>query len=393
MLNLDHSSVFTIKKTESDDRLPNKHKESMATVEWKNLPSDILSNLAKLLNSDVDNLRLRSVCSSWRSSLPPPHKPFSFPLKLPPLYSPTDFPFYRLLLKAEELIGDFVLVEITLYRLSPPSDDDSFNGWLLKVSSQTNSEAFTLLNPVTMEKMEDPIPKQVNLLDYGISEICKYHNMKFTGNDQIMMIGHKKVIALWNYFTDCDFAALVLESNARMEYWKIGDEDWTPIDSMIDDVILFHGKCYAVYNGVLLCFDSDSNLTLVASSPRVDYLNLIATYLVECKSDLYVVWYYGYDAEQFGDEIYQQPSELGLRKFNECNGSLDSVEDLSDVFFILSDCASHSFSANDFAGFIGNRVYVNHDSFDLEVKYGDMIGVYHSEDSGKEISPPSWLHA
>ncbi|XP_058752467.1 uncharacterized protein LOC131625642 [Vicia villosa] len=49
-------------------------------LDWSQLPKDLLQLISQKLNSDFYILRFRSLCSSWRLSIPKPHN--HFPLKL-----------------------------------------------------------------------------------------------------------------------------------------------------------------------------------------------------------------------------------------------------------------------------------------------------------------------
>ncbi|MCH98677.1 F-box protein, partial [Trifolium medium] len=72
------SSYFAFAQTEAPP--------SMAEPDWSQLPTELLQLISQKLNSEFYLLRFRSVCSTWRSSIPnyPPnhHLPFKLPVPI-----------------------------------------------------------------------------------------------------------------------------------------------------------------------------------------------------------------------------------------------------------------------------------------------------------------------
>ncbi|KAL8160512.1 hypothetical protein V2J09_002049 [Rumex salicifolius] len=142
---------------------------AMATSRWSTLPTDILSIISKILNTNVDILRLRSVCSSWRSSVRPRLRPSSFPLKVPRA-SP-----------AHSTGGHYYLNYTTIYRLSPPEHATA----ILPMAGCVNPYCFALLSPlvpIEANFASGSITKFLNLLHYLITEICNCYSLTFVDN-------------------------------------------------------------------------------------------------------------------------------------------------------------------------------------------------------------------
>lgn len=209
------------------------------------------------------------------------------------------------------------------------------------------------------------IPKYLNLLDYRITEICKCYNLKFV--DPTGFPTHAlepclgKITVLWNYTVDCDFVVLVLFSDFTASYWKFGQKDWTPIDTKgygISDVAVCKGKCYAItHNGVLFLFDSNMNLKMV-DMPRLptNHVNTI-NYLVEYKSDLYVVERIDEIINRSSDEEVENEVPFRCEVFKKCK-NWKPIRCLGDAVFFFCEDVSVGFSAEDFRCCKGNSFYV-----------------------------------
>ncbi|CAJ2639151.1 unnamed protein product [Trifolium pratense] len=61
------------------------YEASPSMADWSQLPTELLQLISQKLNSDFYLLRFRSVCSTWRSSIPNHPPNHHLPFKLPPL--------------------------------------------------------------------------------------------------------------------------------------------------------------------------------------------------------------------------------------------------------------------------------------------------------------------
>ena len=99
-------------------------------VEWSDLPKELLPTIGKSLDTRIDIVRFRSVCNSWRSSIPSNNSP-GFPLKFPNPYLPTS---------ATQAQAPAYLCESTIYRIQRLNPSTSSNkAWLVKVEQDSNS--------------------------------------------------------------------------------------------------------------------------------------------------------------------------------------------------------------------------------------------------------------
>ncbi|KAK2440291.1 F-box protein SKIP23 [Trifolium repens] len=59
-------------------------------ADWSQLPTELLQLISEKLKSEFYLLRFRSVCSTWRSSIPNNRPNHHLPFKLPPIHSYPD---------------------------------------------------------------------------------------------------------------------------------------------------------------------------------------------------------------------------------------------------------------------------------------------------------------
>ncbi|GAB4848407.1 hypothetical protein Ancab_003104 [Ancistrocladus abbreviatus] len=368
------------------------------SLRWSTLPRDILTAVARRLNSSVELLRLRAVCSSWRSSLPLPPKPFHSFLKLP-------FPNARYYdLNPNNRPGYLCLFQSTVYRLSPLAS--SKNGWLLKLSDTQKPNTFSLLNPLSTSKFKTTrpnFPKQINLLDYRISEICKSYTLKFVDQEnpleQTESVLIRRVAVLSDYTIDGDgvgdnFVVLLLRYGGDLEAWRFGEEKWTSIegdDNRFDEVLCCGGKCYAIdYAGDLSVFDSGLNLIkrfsdrfVMCCQPRqrkilVEFNGYL--YVFDKTSDLDAEFYYDHWEDEYvmNWKEYDMPLRLKIFKLNEKNGGgWDYVGSLGDGVFFLGDDVTFGIWKKDY-GCKGDCIYLTDECFVQleEGEFGEDTGVY-----------------
>jgi hypothetical protein len=149
-------------------------------VDWSDLPRDLLVMIGKSLDSGLDVLRSRGVCTSWRSSIPPfQARSTRFPLKFrePP----------SALESGPRPRPPVYLCESTLYLVQPvnhfptSSSSSSCNkGWLIKVQ-ESNSGKLRLLDPLPNQKYRcSHVPSNTfNLLNFRVVELRKAHMLGF----------------------------------------------------------------------------------------------------------------------------------------------------------------------------------------------------------------------
>ncbi|KAH7849575.1 hypothetical protein Vadar_019846 [Vaccinium darrowii] len=331
---------------------------STTACNWSDLPPELLTLIGKRLETRIDVLRFRSVCSSWRFSLPSGTWPPPLPLTLPFPIVPHSFPHPR---------GHYALTEATVYRLqnlsnSPPKT------WIIKVSENLPEGKMRLLNPLSIGKRITPLrnyQKILHLSQFRIFEICRSCSLGVTYDDfdnpidweqeNQEMINTVQKAVFFNNLT-----VVVIHNNGDLAGLRLGDEKWTPIvecggGKAYSDLMNFKGKIYAVSDKGD-CLVIDSSLNIRESSSPWNYLSGNKKHLVESCGEL---WLLDRDYKETCFEAYKL-KEVGAEH------EWVEVSDLGDtILFASRDCCSFSVSAADFKGrnCKGNCIFFLNDSY------------------------------
>ncbi|KAK9948296.1 hypothetical protein M0R45_003879 [Rubus argutus] len=138
-------------------------------VRWCDLPKELWQMIGKLLESRIDVLRFRSVCSLWRSAIPALEQTATPPLPLRFPHSGAEPPA--------------VIFQNTVYRMQSLIDDDPNDSQPCLVKfEESNSGEMRLLHPITNWQVRysiTPSIKEFNLLDFRIVELAKLYTLKY----------------------------------------------------------------------------------------------------------------------------------------------------------------------------------------------------------------------
>ena len=136
----------------------------LSMADWSQLPKDLLDLIAKHLDSpfyQLNKLRLRSVCSLWRSSISD-HRPHRS--RIP--FVPNDG-----FVTTNQSTFAFHLSKRTIFLITLPTDNN--NSWRIKTEEYHPSQ-MQLLNPILSTQIKSlPLdsPKVINLLNCRILEL------------------------------------------------------------------------------------------------------------------------------------------------------------------------------------------------------------------------------
>ena len=332
-------------------------------VEWSELPELLLAKIGECLDTRIDNLRFRSVCTSWRASTPPfdsiSHR--RFPLDFP---NPFPFPFAKPMSDSvdayyEDCLTLFkrkcTLRQSILYRLQRLHPSPSDKAWSIEVEGRK----LCLFDP-HRERYE--FPNNFNLLDFQHLELTRayslemdpdlynfffVHKVVMYPNSPSIKLNDSHVFVIYEF----DFGQY-----RKLRHAKCGDESWTSVGEDkedFNDVIVFEGRFYVVDRFGIVYWINVSSLQLQQLYPRISDGELgTYKYLVESAGSLYVV-----------DEYIIGGVRFKVYKLNEeSDGSFvwDLMESLGDRAFILGRYCSLSVSAGEFFGYEGNCIYFTH---------------------------------
>ncbi|KAJ7944095.1 F-box protein, partial [Quillaja saponaria] len=334
------------------------------TVEWSDLPKELWPIVGKSLDNRIDVVRFRSICKSWRCSIPLFHKDSPrFPLSIKP---PS-------LLNRSHPLEPYLALSI-VYRLEPTHDSQSpstssSRGWLMKVE-ETKSGQLRLLNPISNRRdryPSDNFPNVLNLMEFGVVELAKAYSFKSVG--RLSVSGISKVVlypnSAWTDVSEC--IAFAIYDEGKLGFLKVGNEEWKLVDDKnfyYDDIIVYKGHFYVVDNcGTISWIDSSFLKLIQFSPPLCGFGN--KKYLVESCGSLYVVDMYfeprrrgrirgrGFLLRQLDEVVHM----IKVYKLDEEWGTWVDIKNMGDRVFILAKDCNFSVSAQEFTGFQGNCIY------------------------------------
>lgn len=307
-------------------------------IPWADLPKELAERIGNCLDTHIDVLRFRSVCTTWRSSLAPLQNSPHFPLEIPfPLDDPQPF-------KART---GYHLIESTVYIFQPldgASIPSSCKGWLVKFIKTADGK-MRVLNPLTgrlIQVLPDHMPKVLNLLDFRVSQVCKsYHVQYFNPSKPSFRdydVGYvRKILLLTNHNAGSErnsFSLMAIDRYDLLCYLKSGSEKWTKLKSAsfyIDDIIVYKRNFYVVDRyGETMKFDSSFNETVVAS--RLSDGVRRKKRLVESEGQLFLV-------DSSSDVGRNTSIEIKMYRLDEEQNEWIEVHTLGDqIFFAVNDC-------------------------------------------------------
>ncbi|KAJ8765099.1 hypothetical protein K2173_010582 [Erythroxylum novogranatense] len=357
-------------------------------VEWANLPKDLLEQVSKCLETSTDLLRLRSVCSSWRSSVGPKPHLSSGNLRFLPNdgISHTSF--------------GFCLSKRTVFRIGLPGSNDQGDtvGWLVKVEEDAPRKQ--LLNPLSRYKMNalpNRFPRVLDLLNLRVCELGKEYvlhllNYNLSPHDGAGTLYMEKVVMIQS---SCGktFVLLTIHVSGKLAMFTSGDKRWNIMQDMpspYDDVIVYKGKFFAVDNiGRTVVVGLNADLDFVANP----VFGGDKKYLVESEGQLLLVdMYLSIDTgegslstgEEFLEHLAQYMSERTVKfkvyKLHEETQNWIELKSLGDRVLFLGDDSTFSALASDFSGCKGNCIFFVDNFFYSMEEYpigeddGELVG-------------------
>ncbi|CAN7114709.1 unnamed protein product, partial [Brassica rapa subsp. narinosa] len=231
--------------------------------QWSNLPLDLLELIS---DSDyvndcssvtVDLLRLRSVCATWRHSLPLSNKnPLS---KFPPL-----LPFW-----SSSPSGFFILKQNSVYKLEAHP-----TSWLVKLQ-ETSPGTMRVLDLFSNDRLcflPENFPEKIDLRESHVRLVRKAYRVEYANkgggemssfwslsSDKVVVLssrGHSAVIAIHSG------GKLGFLKNGDDEIWKILDNSW---NMTYEDIITYGENCIVVDDkGKTVIYDVEFNVSDLA---------------------------------------------------------------------------------------------------------------------------------
>ncbi|KAM7502036.1 hypothetical protein LguiB_000940 [Lonicera macranthoides] len=389
------------------------------TVDWSELPPELLHTISTKLTILLDYVRFRSVCVNWRFSAPktPAHLPCQLPWLMLPK-SRTQNTHRR---------GFYSLSDNKVYFLNLPEVSNrrrrcgSSHGWLVILDE---TPAVFLLNPLTRSKVHlPPLSKFPNVTGFNFYDVGREYSLRTPNGDfytcslkEMRDSFIKKLILSKSPRDESDYVAVaILNQTGDLAYCRKGEDCWRFIEdaqSYCEDVIYYKGLFYAVnkFGAIAVC---DIRGTL----PKVSYINTPRQiggdmqYLVNYSDEVLLVTRYlelEFDVDHYQLDIIYNTTEFQLFRLNLNGPKWEIMTSLNDKVLFVGENSSLALCASDFPGCEGNRIYYTDDysEWNYDGVNGDHdLGVYNIEDgsiealpcyprnsySGRRWPPPIWV--
>ncbi|CAK9184056.1 unnamed protein product [Ilex paraguariensis] len=337
-----------------------------STVDWSQLPYDLLESIANQLHAIEDFLAFSAVCHLWRfvhlnkNWTPKTHIPWLVLNE----YHNSDVPLRRIFSTCKFKEHKLLLPEAHGHQIWGSS-----HGWLVTVGQDLGLH---LLNPITRVCID--LPTHCTL---GIQAYANVDWFSFIRKATVFKIQDEFVtMAIYGHHYSLAFA-------------RQTDSAWTTVQ--VSTHVLFID--FVCFNSWILALSVVGTLFLVEidgpdpprildiASPPKDEKGWQQIYLVESSGNLLMVFRY--------ENIYL-PKTVNFKvyQFHFSTGQWTILEDLGDRVLFVDDFYCTSVSACD--DFRGNGIYFTKDNLDFLMRIeqnwdGQYIGLYHMNDDTTEI--------
>ncbi|KAF5751025.1 F-box protein SKIP23 [Tripterygium wilfordii] len=339
-------------------------------AQWTELPKDLLLLIAKTLETQIDYLRFRSVCPSWRSSAPPK------PRALLGHFSVSDNP--------STCSNNYHVSKRTIYIVELPErthqNQTPSHQWLIKVEEDVSGRMH-LLHPLFnsfFKTLPANFPRVMDLLNTRVLQLgdeyvrqCRTNyspsNGPLKGTRQFLHIGKVAFMGL-SCNNDDDYVLLGPSSSGGLTMFSSRDNQWTAMgDHRLNyvDVTAFHGKFYAIEKRGMTSIIDPCCPSKFTSFKSLRLGDDTKQFLVESSGDLLLVdmnvsaW-----VRQYWDfKPMDNNCIFSFTVFKLDGQKWEPVKSLGDSVLFLSDYSTFSASASDVSGVQGNCIIFSYGSF------------------------------
>ncbi|KMT01314.1 hypothetical protein BVRB_9g213300 [Beta vulgaris subsp. vulgaris] len=347
-------------------------------ADWSELPSELLELIFNLTNTSLETRHFRSVCSSWRSSVPAKQPTTHFlspPIKL---------------FNSEETHNlDLRLVKQSIFLVSLSSDPDSC--WVIK-TEENKTGVLRLLSPFSKRNFIKHLNcNALDLTNVDVFEIgCEYvlRNINKT-NDHMMRLydmENEKVTFSFlgkNDFTDNFVILSTQNSTGKLLMYKSCLQEWAVLDDVAlgyedrgefcydwsvryVDVLEYEGKFYAVTDsGRTVVIEIGDDFTVVVNLMVKSIIGGDKKCLVKSGADLLLV-----DMYTCSDTGSIDVNAIDVFKLDKVDKRWVLLKSLENRSIFLS--TNSSFSANSLHGLKENCIYFSFKNLGNEKKDGNV---------------------
>ncbi|WCJ44310.1 ascorbic acid mannose pathway regulator 1 [Euphorbia peplus] len=356
------------------------------SVDWTQLPPELIVTLTLTLKTYTDYLNCRSICRSWRTSIPP--TPSHLPPQLPWLMLPQSQ-------STTSRRAFFNLSSDKFHFLNLPEASHgrrhcgSSHGWL---SILDDSPTILLLNPISRQKLYLPsLSSFPNVISFNYSDIGREYAFPDASGDrftsslrQMRDCFIKKLVLSSSPVIDRNFMAMaILSQTGDLAYCKNGDHSWSIVESgrsFCEDVIFMKGAFFAVNKvGQVAVCDVSCDVARVSFIETPDQVGGDMQYLVDCGGELLLVTRYldDYVETEIPDlhpNLIYRTTRFEVFRLDLKETQWVRVTSLGDQTLFIGENTSLSLSSVDFPGCMGNCIYFT-DDYSI-ANYNGCFGEY-----------------
>ncbi|XP_021734064.1 F-box protein SKIP23-like [Chenopodium quinoa] len=371
---------------------------------WSDLPSELLSAIARRLETRTDLCKFRAVCSKWRRSAPNSlllHKNLLSPL-LPHKISTLTPPLLdknRSSHMSSEIPGKSLITVPCSVFLLRPSRNLKASPWLITVE-ELNPGKFYLRKPlsrINIKYLPENFPKVLQLSDLKVIELGKFCTLRSADRPLDMFesrcLRNKVVLFVdpkhKNNPTIDNCTAMVLYGNGTLSAIRLNNEEEKYLNTKgrnFDDILNFNGRVYAIdLRGRLYRTGYDLLSMLEIVGEPIGLTTDKKKCLVELLGELYVVVY---RCQRSGN---RSPISFEVYRLQEEEEEWEMVEDICDrILFVTLDGCFFA-NKNYFPGCRGNSIVYYKKTFPQYTgATGSFdIGIFHFDD-GRVINVYGW---
>ncbi|KAG6650931.1 hypothetical protein CIPAW_06G077200 [Carya illinoinensis] len=360
-------------------------------IMWSSLPTDLVDSIEESLVLYIDKVRLRCVCSSWRSHLPK----LSNHSVGPWLLLPDNL--------GSKTCGFWNPLEKNVYKLDLPEAGDqilfkgSDHGWVV---IHDNKDVIYALNPLTGARVWlPPRSKFPDIREYdahnqdneyqiweGILAGYNFTEYYSLGASHVRNGLLQKVV--FSSSPACsDFVAVAIFGEfAKLAYCKWGDDKWSFLDEdvfLMEDLLFHGGQLYGVqHQGRLVVLDNIMNVGS-NSCPKPKFKEIVPKPTRMLLDKLYLYWsssglimvrrdieYDGVDGyDEYGDQIITiETVGFEIFKLDTIAQTWCEVKSIGDDVLFLGSNSTISFSALDFPSYKRNCIYFSDTQLNFKIK-------------------------
>ncbi|XP_061370593.1 F-box protein SKIP23-like [Gastrolobium bilobum] len=377
-------------------------------ADWSQLPNSLLHRISECLDSSLSGLRIRSVCSWWRSSCCP----------IPTCHP---FPFESLIVSSNNNNKNpltFTVSKCTLFLVTPPhqpqkQQQQTLQPWLIQIRQDPGGRTKLCypFNCTPIESSTSHFPQQLDLYELRVTELGHKIFLEVMSTSGSPIFGKVVFVRLGSTFVLL-MLVLTIGYFGRL---TLGDERLTNFDicTRYSDVCVFKGRLCAVdETGRTVVVGADLSVGLVAEP----VFGGVKKFLVHSEGELLLVDKYfvddnvidDYDSDGADEAKIPLPYLLRCVRFDVYRLEEDEkkwvqLRSLGDRVLLCGDDDAFSVSVSDLCVGKGNCViFGDYHSFDIDDPESQM-GVFQL-DEGRVLPlsdcpgfsklfwpPPDWV--